>query len=324
MQITPTQSRTLILACLITLASGLGYLFLSGTASGWFNTLVLSVYEQQRGFSRALSDAVAGLRHSSEGATYTLVSLSFIYGIFHAIGPGHGKAVISTYALTHETHFRRTVALSFASALVQGLSALAVVGFLSLLVEGGIRRFATSADDALNPISFAAVTAVGLYLLVRGANALRHRTPQSNNPVHAEGCGCGHSHAPTPQHVEDASSLRRAAAIALAVGIRPCSGAILVLVLSFAFGFIFSGIAAVLAMSLGTAITVCALAVGAQGLRWPLAHVFGTWGVRAFGTWGVRADALSASLMIAGGAFIMIVGVTLLYGALTTPSHPFF
>lgn len=318
----PAKALTIVVAAAV--VGTAVYLLFSGDAKSWFDSLVMFVYQQQRGFSRSLSDAVAALRTAPQGATLTLVTLGFMYGIFHAIGPGHGKAVISAYALTHETHFRRTIAVSFAAAFVQGFSAIAVVGILSLMVAGSIHRFATAADDVLNPISFAAVTAIGVYLLVHGvrvvrrdhANAPKRDLGHDHEHEHHEHCGCGHNHAPTPAQIDRASTPWRAATIALAVGIRPCSGAILVLVLSFAFGFPFSGIAAVLAMSLGTAITVSTLAVGAQSLRWPLAQ--------ALEALGVRTALLSAGLMIMGGAVITAVGATLLHGALNAPTHPFF
>ncbi len=311
------------------------YIVVSGLAQAWFEALVVFVYDQQRGFSRAFSEGVAALRKNEDGATLSLMALGFTYGIFHAVGPGHGKAVISTYALTHETKMRRTVALSFAAALIQGLSAILVVGVLSLAVQGSIRKLAIGADDVLNPISFAAVALIGVYLIARGVKAwLRtrrtarqahhhihnhdhdHSHGHAHDHAHDENCGCGHTHMPTPEQVDEATNIWRAGAVALSVGIRPCSGAILVLVLAFAFGFALSGIAAVIAMSLGTGITVAALALGAQSLRWPLGKLFG--GL------GVGAGWLSAGLMIAGGAMIVLIGATLLHGSLSTPNHPFF
>lgn len=327
----PVNAKAKSLAWGMTLAAGalILYIAASGVAQAWFEALVVFVYDQQRGFSRAFSEGVAALRKNEDGATLSLMALGFTYGIFHAVGPGHGKAVISTYALTHETKMRRTVALSFAAALIQGLSAILVVGVLSLVVQGSIRQLAIGADDVLNPISFTAVALIGVYLIVRGVKAwlrtrqiarqAHHHTHDHDhdpNHIHDENCGCGHTHMPTPEQVDEATNIWRAGAVALSVGIRPCSGAILVLVLAFAFGFALSGIAAVIAMSLGTGITVAALALGAQSLRWPLGKLFG--GL------GVGAGWLSAGLMIAGGAVIVLIGATLLHGALSTPNHPFF
>lgn len=314
-----SRTTTITLAAVIVLIAGVAYIATSGLAREWFDILAGYVYTQQREFSRSLNAAVNALRDGKDGALTTLIGLGFTYGIFHAIGPGHGKAVITAYALTHETRLVRTAALSFASALIQGGSAIVIVGALMLALGSGLRRAAMDVDNLMTPLSFAAITAVGIYLLLRGGRtAIRIFRPlhSAHRHEHGEQCGCGHAHIPTPEQVEDASTWRRAALVALAVGVRPCSGAILVLVLAFAFGFAASGIAAVLAMSLGTALTVSLLALTAQGLRWPLAKILTDV--------GVQSEALGASLTIIGGGVITALGATLLLRALTTPAHPFF
>ncbi|MCR4376903.1 MAG: nickel/cobalt transporter [Rhodospirillales bacterium] len=314
-----SRATKITLAAVIVLIAGVAYIATSGLAREGFDILAGYVYTQQREFSRSLNAAVNALRDGRDGALMTLIGLGFTYGIFHAIGPGHGKAVITAYALTHETRLARTAAISFASALIQGGSAIVIVGALMLVLGNGLRRAAMDVDNLMTPLSFAAIMTVGIYLLLRGVRAAIRlfRPPHSaHQHEHGEQCGCGHAHIPTPQQVEDASTWRRGALVALAVGVRPCSGAILVLVLAFAFGFAASGIAAVLAMSLGTALTVSLLALTAQGLRWPLAKILTDV--------GVKSEALTASLTIIGGGVITVLGATLLLRALTTPAHPFF
>lgn len=78
-----------------------------------------------------------------------------------------------------------------------------------------------------------------------------------------------HAHAPEPQELTGKHWLRRGLAAIVAVGLRPCSGAIIVLVFALAQGLFWIGVASTFAMGLGTAITVAAiatLAVGARGL----------------------------------------------------------
>ena len=62
---------------------------------------------------------------SDGSAVWTLLAISFAYGIFHAAGPGHGKAVISSYLVANQETARRGIVLSFASALMQALVAVA-------------------------------------------------------------------------------------------------------------------------------------------------------------------------------------------------------
>ena len=255
--------------------------------SSFYEQLLVWIHTEQRSFTRSLSAAVRALRNSSSAeAFFALLGLGFAYGIFHAIGPGHGKAVITTYALTHESNARRTAALASASALIQGLTAILIVGGMSLLLEGSLRRAALSVDDVMEPVSYAAVAAIGLYLTFGGgrtiyrsitrqfsttdASGIAPGTGGTGEHGHDQGDHSGHGHMITQEQVQQASTWRRAALIALAVGLRPCSGAIVVLVLTFALGLVWSGIAAILAMSLGTAITVSILSNETSFSRWKL------------------------------------------------------
>ena len=72
---------------------------------------------------------------SDGSAVWTLLAISFAYGIFHAAGPGHGKAVISSYLVANGETARRGIVLSFASALMQSLVAVAIVGIGALLLN---------------------------------------------------------------------------------------------------------------------------------------------------------------------------------------------
>src|SRR5690348_17381908 len=80
---------------------------------------------------------LSGLIRSAKAdgsVTYTLLGISFLYGIFHAAGPGHGKAVISSYLVANNETWKRGVALSFASAILQALTAILIVGIAAALL----------------------------------------------------------------------------------------------------------------------------------------------------------------------------------------------
>ena len=100
-----------------------------------------------------------------------LAGLSFAYGVFHAAGPGHGKAVISSYLVATGEGFRRGVALSALAALAQALAAIALVGLFA--VDPRRDRMDHGARDLLarSRELHAAILAVGAVLLVRGRAA---------------------------------------------------------------------------------------------------------------------------------------------------------
>ena len=62
----------------------------------------LTIQSVQRGLHANLSDALRAIQVDGFQASIILATLSFVYGVLHAAGPGHGKVVISTYLLSHE------------------------------------------------------------------------------------------------------------------------------------------------------------------------------------------------------------------------------
>jgi nickel/cobalt transporter (NicO) family protein len=229
-------------------------------------------------------------------AVYGLLGLSFTYGIFHAAGPGHGKAVISSYLIANGETWRRGVALSFASALLQALAAVAIVGIFAAIL-GQTAATMTQAARAIEMASYCLIVAVGARLCwAKGRGFLAelhdlawpkqahahaghdhhcehaadvptcthdhgyHHGCDAHHHHHDHHAGCGHAHGPDPQTLSGPGGWRRGLAAILAVGLRPCSGAILVLVFALAQGLFWLGIVSTFAMGIGTAITVASIA----------------------------------------------------------------
>ena len=207
---------------------------------------------------------IAGLKEfaQSSQAVWGVLGVSFIYGVIHAAGPGHGKAVIAAYVLASQTALKRGIAMAMAAALLQALVAIALVGLFSIILHATAANLSSMAGQ-IERISFAAVALVGVWLLWHKAGRLAALVaPQSiqhneHHHHHDETCGCGHSHAPI---VPQEAGLREMALAVLAAGIRPCSGAILVLVFALAQGLFGVGVASALVMALGTALTTSVLA----------------------------------------------------------------
>ena len=235
-------------------------------------------------------------------AAWTLMGISFLYGIFHAAGPGHGKAVISSYLVANDETWRRGIVLSFASAILQAFTAIAIVGIAAVLL-GATAKAMGNTVRVIEIVSYALIILIGLRLLwVKGprlsafAAAARRKTHHDHahhdhamtthhehGHAHAhdhdhdhdeEASAWGHAHAPEPNELAGRHWWKRGLTAIVAVGLRPCSGAIIVLVFALAQGLFWIGVASTFVMGLGTAITVAAiatLAVGARGLAGRLA-----------------------------------------------------
>ncbi len=290
------------------------------SSSSWWGFIL----ETQQKLHRQLAEAVKGLKTGETfSAAFFLVAVSFLYGVFHAAGPGHGKAVISSYVLANGATVRRGVVLSFLAAFVQALSAIAIVSVLAIALNAAgiqiqqmVRRFETASGLLI------ALTGLWLlYLYVRrrlaghaaakAAEASAHNHHHHDHS-HNENCGCGHAHMPDAKMLQKDWSITNAAAIVFAIGIRPCTGAILVLVFALTQGLFWAGVGATFAMAIGTAITVSTLAVLAVGSR-DLALRFA--GSRL--TTGIYDFAA-----IGGSLLVMLLGAGLFWSSLG-PAKPF-
>jgi nickel/cobalt transporter (NicO) family protein len=351
---------------------------------------------QQQAINRALANAVKQLKAGGGlTAALTLGALSFMYGVLHAAGPGHGKAVISAYVLADRQTLNRGVMLSFLSAFVQALMALLVVAVLKFILDASGMQATKLTEAWLERASWAFVTLFGAWLLYRQFSAYRaasahgistparhghshthehgahaghshaghaheghaHAAHAKSGHSHAkhghdhhdhkhhdhghgevaehshshshshtghshsghnhaagEACDtCGHAHMPSPDALQKDWSLARMLTLAFAIGIRPCTGAILVLVFAISQGLLWAGVFATFAMAIGTAITVstlAALAVGSRGFAERYA-------ARSGAGWLTRLQPIVST---SAATLMMVLGATFFYYSLVTPS----
>src|ERR1700694_3081623 len=163
-----------------------------GGLLGWIFVKQAEFYRQFSGLIRAAN--------ADGSAVWSLLGLSSLYGIFHAAGPGHGKAVISSYLVANEETWRRGVVLSFASALLQALVAVAVVGIAAALLNATAGTM-NSAVNVIETASYGLIILIGVRLFwVKGRGFLGafrtlHRPAAVGAAVTpADHDHCGHDH----------------------------------------------------------------------------------------------------------------------------------
>jgi len=316
-----TRKLTLIIVATVAVLLGVFAALPGGIGGGW-PWLVHIVADTQRALHAELATAVKAVRDSGPAAQLWLIGLSFLYGVFHAAGPGHGKVVISTYLLTHESQLKRGIGLAFASSFVQGLTALAIV-WIAVGLLGWAFRDARGVVDDIEVASFALVGLLGFALMVAAGRRLfsRWRTSGHAHSGDSHACGtCGHSHGIAQQDLDKSSSWAGMAAVVLAVGIRPCSGGVLVLLFAHVAGVPISGAIAVMAMSLGTAATVSTLAALAVHARRTSLRLADALPEDRAGRVSTALDAVA----FAGGGLVLALGISLVGAALQAPAHPLF
>lgn len=273
---------------------------------GFWQKTRFEITRLQQQLQRDLAGIARALKEGDSWAPLaTLLFFSFLYGVVHAAGPGHGKVVISSYLLAQESQVRRGIQLSFLAALVQAFSAIALVGVLALLLDL-TRREAAAKVQLLEIASYSLIILLGLWMLVaalRGKIGCGH---DHHHHGHDHGPGGGEPHA-TPRR----GWLGSFAPIVLSVGVRPCSGAVIILLFTLAQGIFLAGVGATFAMALGTAITVAALGILAVTSR-KLA-------VRIAGQNRAWEDRIGRGLAIAGSLAICLFGGFFLFLAVNQP-----
>jgi ABC-type nickel/cobalt efflux system permease component RcnA len=151
-------------------------------STGLFAPLLNKVNLYQQEFYRSLTGALKAMR-TDGSKLWLLVGLSFAYGIFHAAGPGHGKAVISSYMLANEVALKRGVMLAFVSAFAQAFTAIVVMTLIYLVLRGTAINM-TNATWFLEVVSYALISCFGAWLLwKKAAPPLRHLV--SSRPAHS-------------------------------------------------------------------------------------------------------------------------------------------
>lgn len=221
-------------------------------------------------------------QNNQTGAGFMLALFSFIYGFLHSIGPGHGKFVITTYLATSREKVTTSRLITFLGSLMQGLVAIVFVIILGVIFnlsvgELSLSRFYVEKGSALFIVLFGLVLilrALGispLNLFRRKRQAAIHHIGQplaatpapllsANHPTHQhdENCGCGHRHMPSAEQLQ--GGWQTYLWVIISIGIRPCSGAIMVLVFANAIGMFTWGMIAVMSMALGTALSIMIVA----------------------------------------------------------------
>ncbi len=252
--------------------------------SGGFDNLAAWAAGEQREFQNQIARALRAARAEQPQAVATLLTVCFAYGFFHAIGPGHGKVLIGGYGLGRRVAFWRLSAISVLSSLGQAVTAVVLVYAGVLVFQLSRETLVGTTEQVMAPISYAAIAAIGLWLVFRGVRSFVRRSRNDAKPSHAhdhdhdhhhhhhhhegEVCSdCGHRHGPSAEEVANVGSLREAIILIAGIAARPCTGALFVLILTWQMGIAMVGIAGAFSMALGTALVTTLVGWTSFGLR---------------------------------------------------------
>ena len=271
-------------------------------------------------FQRRLNAEIAGsMRAIGQGGSLPsfllALAFAFAYGAIHAFGPGHGKLVIVSYFLGREVRVVRGVAMAAQIAVVHVIAAVVIVWLADLAVRAGF-GVGLSELPGVRAASFLIIFAIGLYMLWHAVRGLVRRAdggtagrPHGHHHGHSHGHEHGHGHG----HAHSHGGAFEGGLVALAAGMVPCPGAVLVMLYAVANDMIYQGILLVAAMSLGIGASICALGVGAILARQTAMRL-----VDRSGGAG-RADRFRHTMNLAGALLVSLIGLLSFLAFLDAP-----
>ncbi len=228
--------------------------------AGFFTRIALTMADWQRGLNQEIAARFTDWQTAGSGKALALIlGLSFLYGVVHAAGPGHGKTVVASYLVSRRETVLRGLMIGSAISLIQAVVAIILVGILGFAFSLAHLKV-TDHAATVETVSYALVLALGLWLTWsawKGHDHHHHHHGGGDHHDHDHGHhhhDHGHHHAPPPRG--------GALGLVITAGLTPCASAIIVMLFALALQAFAIGVLAVLVMAVGMAITVSAIGIG--------------------------------------------------------------
>ncbi|HEK3090259.1 TPA: nickel/cobalt transporter [Proteus mirabilis] len=279
MPINITKERGLLISLLTVIASCLLLIAYYWSELTYFNV------QWQKVINSYLAELMQDISENNWQVGFILIGVSFLYGLLHAVGPRHGKVIISTYIATHPTKLKQSAWLSVLASLLQGTVAIVIITVILIILNLSSSHLKIASHYIENS-SYLLISLSGIIIFIQSIRRLlsdykkrafyiKQATPiikrsrylykhKSNQTISQTSC-CGHKHVVTSNELQGNWSAQLL--VLFAIGSRPCSGALLVLLFSYALNIYLWGIAAVIAMAIGTALTITAIALTVYYMR---------------------------------------------------------
>jgi len=208
--------------------------------SDFFNLILKKFIELQQQLNATIS---SNFREIGDENTLipilTILSIAFIYGVVHALGPGHGKLLVSSYFLRNNRSYKEAFKMGYLISLIHTISALSISFILYYLLEVVFSQTFQEVSFYMTKISALLIIGVAIYLFFE-----QHKEHSSADVIQ-----------------------RSDLSIAFSAGVIPCPGVMTIILFSILIGNISVGITAAVFMSVGMGLTISLSAIIATATR---------------------------------------------------------
>ncbi len=253
----------------------------------------VALMKLQRELNREIGRRMRAIRDGeSSGALLAGITVAFLYGVFHALGPGHGKFVVVSYFLSRDARLWRGLWMDLQIALTHVISALVLLWLADLSLKHVVGGSASEMREA-RLVSYGATAALGLFMLVRAIK----RSIRGHSPAHHHEGETTHGHGGKQQGL-----------VSFTLGLVPCTGALLIMLFALANNMVLAGSVMVAAIAVGMAVTMSVL--GILGILARKVVLSG------FGSAAGKHARVAVALECAGALAIVLISSLLFIGTL--------
>ncbi|MGH6981174.1 MAG: nickel/cobalt transporter [Stellaceae bacterium] len=250
--------------------------------------IVLWLVQTQHQLNEAIADAFHNVETGgSRGALALILCLAFLYGVLHAIGPGHGKSVVASYFVTHRARWTSGILMGSLISLIQGVSVVVLVGILAVVLQAKQVQI-LNRGTLVELVSYGLIAVIGVWMFYRAATGKLHAHADHDHDGHAHD---HHHHKLDPRLI-------------LATGLTPCASAIIILLFALANHAFGLGVIAVAVLTVGMAVTISTIGVATVLGRRALLAVIDKAGMETHRL--ERGLAMAAAVVIVGVSGLMM------------------
>ncbi len=205
---------------------------------GFTHKIMARIGKFQRSLNKNLSLLTKRIKETkSTKLLFFIMFVTFIYGVVHALGPGHGKTLTFSYFLSEETNIKKGIAVGCIIGFLHATSALFLVLLLYFTIKKAHLNNIEEMSRTIKLVSYALIAVIGLFLLAKKVYDIRKRRGFKGEEI----------------EIQNTQSI---IPFAIAVGLVPCTGSTIVLLFSLSLGVLKIGIISIIFMALGMATTI--------------------------------------------------------------------
>ena len=198
-----------------------------------FNQAFEKIVEWQYGLNSYISSTIRSINDENSFSTSLLVlAIAFVYGLVHAAGPGHGKALVALYFTANKSNYKKAFKMGYMISIIHAISALLFTFGIFFILKSMFRQNFNELSELTMTLSALMIMLVGIYLIYEAFKGRYEREKKEN------------------------ISSRSSMAVAFSAGVVPCPGVMTIVLFCIVLGQYTLGILAALTMSIGMGLTI--------------------------------------------------------------------